>query len=156
MPGTRRGTVESSPPVIAELAPGEWRVSKLIGISVYDLAGEKVGRIGDVVIDHDGAAKAAVIDLGGLFGVGKKSVALPFAAVKFVSREDATPNTVDFPPKKPPILAVPKLPTRPRTEAGGQADRAVIQLTRAQLKAAPEFHCIRQLSAAECEHRSDL
>ena len=51
---------DDSPPVIAELAPGEWRVSKLIGISVYDLAGEKVGRIADVVIDHDGAAKAAV------------------------------------------------------------------------------------------------
>jgi sporulation protein YlmC with PRC-barrel domain len=131
--------------VITEQAPDQWRASKLIGIGIFDLQGEKIGSISEVLIDRNGVAKIAVIDVGGFFGIGKKSVGVPFGALKFVSHEDVAPKTYNAPANKSPLVPLPKiLNTKPVTDASsGYPDHAIITLTDAQLKSAPDFRYAR-------------
>jgi hypothetical protein len=131
--------------VIAEQAPDQWRASKLIGIGVFDPQGQKIGSISEVLIDRNGVARIAVIDVGGFFGIGRKSVGVSFGALKFVSHEDVAPKTYNAPSNKSPLLPLPKiLESRPVTDASsGYPDHAIIALTNTQLKNAPDFRYAR-------------
>jgi hypothetical protein len=48
----------------------------LLGKKVRDGAGEDMGLIVDVLVDRDGAPRAAVIDFGGFLGVGSRKIAV--------------------------------------------------------------------------------
>jgi sporulation protein YlmC with PRC-barrel domain len=57
--------------------------STLIGASVKNLQGENLGKIDELVIDLQQARiKTAVVSMGGLLGIGSKSVAVPWSEVK--------------------------------------------------------------------------
>jgi len=131
--------------VITEQSPDQWRASKLVGIGIFDPQGDKIGSVSEVLIDRNGVAKVAVIDVGGFFGIGKKSVGVPFGALKFVSHEDVAPKTYDAPANKSPLVRLPKiLNTKSVTDASsGYPDHAIIALTNAQLKSAPDFRYAR-------------
>lgn len=58
------------------IAPG-LRASKLIKQHVYNDEGKKIGEVEDLVIAPDGSLSAAVVEVGGFLGVGKKRVAIP-------------------------------------------------------------------------------
>jgi sporulation protein YlmC with PRC-barrel domain len=60
----------------------EWRSSKLVGTSVYGPDNKSIGSIDDLIVDQQGAIKAAVIGVGGFLGVGQKDVAVPFDALR--------------------------------------------------------------------------
>ena len=64
---------------------GNWRGSKLVGLSVYNDSNESLGSINDLLMDKSGNIKAVVIGVGGFLGVGEHLVALPFDKVKFVN-----------------------------------------------------------------------
>jgi sporulation protein YlmC with PRC-barrel domain len=64
---------------------GDWRASKVAGLSVYNDNNENVGSINDLLMDKSGNIKAAVISVGGFLGVGARLVAVPFDKMKFVS-----------------------------------------------------------------------
>jgi sporulation protein YlmC with PRC-barrel domain len=56
--------------------------SKIIGASVKNAQGENLGKIDELVIDpHDARIKAAVVSVGGVLGIGAKSVAVPWDKV---------------------------------------------------------------------------
>jgi hypothetical protein len=42
-----------------------------------------MGRIVDVLVDHTGKVRAAVIDFGGFLGVGSRKIAVDWAALHF-------------------------------------------------------------------------
>src|SRR5258705_13942609 len=67
------------------LFQGNWRASKMVGLSVYNDKNESIGSINDMLTDKDGKIKAVVIGVGGFLGVGEHLVAIPFDKVKFVS-----------------------------------------------------------------------
>ena len=73
----------ADPGFIAGESPGLWRASRLAGLDVLGPDGRKVGTVDDVLVDHDGHAAAVVIGVGGLLGLGRKDVALPFDALHF-------------------------------------------------------------------------
>jgi sporulation protein YlmC with PRC-barrel domain len=53
--------------------------SQLIGASVKNTQGDSLGKIDELVIDpHDARIKAAIISVGGVLGLGAKSVAIPW------------------------------------------------------------------------------
>jgi hypothetical protein len=57
---------------------------KVRGACVYGLAGEKLGTVDDIMIDSvSGRAIFVVISCGGLFGLGGKCHALPWATLNF-------------------------------------------------------------------------
>src|ERR1700733_10569570 len=65
---------------------GNWRVSKVVGLNVYNDNNESVGSINDLLTDKSGNIKAAVISVGGFLGVGTHLVAVPFDKIKFVNQ----------------------------------------------------------------------
>src|SRR6266516_3609642 len=64
---------------------GNWRASKMVGLSVYNDKNESVGSINDFLSDKNGNIKAVVIGVGGFLGVGEHLVAIPFEKIKFVN-----------------------------------------------------------------------
>ncbi len=63
---------------------GEWRISKIVGLSVFNADNDTLGTVNDVLTDKTGKVTAIVIGVGGFLGVGEHLVAVPFDAVKFV------------------------------------------------------------------------
>jgi sporulation protein YlmC with PRC-barrel domain len=81
-PGTTREptiTRPATPGVMTPSTINEIYASKLIGASVKSAEGESLGKIDELVIDpHDARIKAAVVSVGGILGLGAKSVAIPW------------------------------------------------------------------------------
>jgi hypothetical protein len=126
---------------VTQQAVTEWRAPKLLGVSVYGVDDKKVGTIKDVLIDHDGSARVIVIGVD-----TAKDIGVPFTAMQWQT-EGRVVSATDQPPANPlartdsgnnqPILQK----TDPAaTEASrGYPDKAVLRVTLAQLKMAPDF-----------------
>ena len=63
-------------------------VMAALGKDVRSSTDEDMGRLVDVVVDHDGQPRAAIIDFGGFLGVGSRKIAVDWSALNF-SREAA-------------------------------------------------------------------
>lgn len=86
----------------------EWRSSKLIGLTVYNTANEKIGDVNDLILGADGKISSAVIGVGGFLGMGEKLVAISFSDLQLNrdtdgsmrvvvnSTKDALENAPDF------------------------------------------------------------
>ncbi len=128
---------------------GDWRTSKVVGLSVYNDNNENVGSINDLLTDRNGNIKAAVISAGGVLGVGAHLVAVPFDKIKFVNEPVAYTGTAGA------TNTVGTKPTASSTTTTGAAtgndaatapqrnpwypDHAVYNTTKDELKAMPEF-----------------
>ena len=79
---TNRGSTETvEPPTVTVLNNHE--VEGILGRPVLDAADENMGRIIDVIVDHSGRVRAAVIDFGGFLGVGSRKIAVDWSALHF-------------------------------------------------------------------------
>lgn len=63
---------------------GTQEVQSILGREVRSLADENMGRIVDVLVDGQGATRAAIIDFGGFLGVGSRKIAVAWQALHFV------------------------------------------------------------------------
>jgi sporulation protein YlmC with PRC-barrel domain len=64
-------------------APRALYASTLIGASVKSPTGESLGKIDELVIDPQQAQiKTAVVSMGGVLGIGARTVAVPWSAVQ--------------------------------------------------------------------------
>src|ERR1700754_4911729 len=88
-PATASDTPSTSPSSFN----GNWRASKVVGLSVYNDKNESVGSINDLLTDKDGKIVAGVIGVGGFLGVGEHLVAVPFEKVKFSTEPVAYTGT---------------------------------------------------------------
>jgi sporulation protein YlmC with PRC-barrel domain len=140
---------------------GNWRSSKMVGLSVYNDNNESIGSVNDLLADKSGNIKAVVIGVGGFLGVGEHLVAVPFDKVKWVSEPVAYTGTAGATGTRPASTttttgaANPNAPagsttpttTAPTTSAPVTAskpnpwypDHAVYNATKDELKAMPEF-----------------
>jgi sporulation protein YlmC with PRC-barrel domain len=50
-------------------------------MTVYNAAGEKVGTVHDILLDKEGKATGVVLSVGGVLGVGAKSVGLTWKEI---------------------------------------------------------------------------
>jgi sporulation protein YlmC with PRC-barrel domain len=129
---------------------GDWRASKVVGLSVYNDNNENLGSINDLLTDKSGNIKAVVIGVGGFLGVGSHLVAVPFDKIKFVNEPVAytgvagTPNGAG----NRPAAATPMSTTTTGSATSSPAasnpnpwypDHAVFNATKDELKAMPEF-----------------
>ncbi|HZV21948.1 MAG TPA: PRC-barrel domain-containing protein [Hyphomicrobiales bacterium] len=67
------------------------RLGSILGEPVLSASGENIGRIVDVLADRNGQIKAAVIDFGGVLGVGTRKIAIDWSALHFGTKG---PNSV--------------------------------------------------------------
>jgi sporulation protein YlmC with PRC-barrel domain len=123
---------------------GNWRASKIVGLSVYNDKNESVGSINDLLTDKSGNIKAVVIGVGGFLGVGEHLVAVPFDKVKFTDQPVAytgASNGPNAPATKPGSSTTTGAANTATTSKPNPwyPDHAVFNATKDELKAMPEF-----------------
>src|SRR6266446_1743551 len=123
---------------------GNWRASKLVGLSVYNDNNESIGAINDLLTEKDGKIKAVVI------GVGEHLVAIPYEKVKFVnepivySGAAGGPSPAGNRPASSTTTGAAGTNTAPSSVTMSKPnpwypDHAVFNATKDELKAMPEF-----------------
>jgi sporulation protein YlmC with PRC-barrel domain len=151
-------TVTTSPatsaaPVAASDATysGNWRASKVVGLSVYNEANESLGSINDLLTDKEGNIKAVVIGVGGFLGVGEHLIAVPYDKIKFVNEPVVTTSASASGSSGMKPASSSGMTTGAATSGAGPAaapakpnpwypDHAVLGgASKEQLKAMPEF-----------------
>lgn len=73
-------------PALAQVAPEPMHrdlATPILGHAVLDPAGTEVARVIDVLVDNDGAVRAAVLEFGGFLGVGQRRIAVAWRALMF-------------------------------------------------------------------------
>jgi len=70
--------------LMAQEGESDLRADKLIGAAVYSAEGEQVGSVNDIVFDQDGKIVGVVLKVGGLLGMGGKSVGIRWDEVKML------------------------------------------------------------------------
>jgi sporulation protein YlmC with PRC-barrel domain len=126
---------------------GNWRASKLVGLSVYNENNESLGSINDLLTDKSGNIKAVVIGVGGFLGVGEHLVAVPLDKIKFVNEPVVyasaggakTSPTSTLPPSSTTTGAANTAPVAASKPNPWYPDHAVFSATKDELKAMPEF-----------------
>ena len=80
---------------LSQEGPGQWRASKLAGVTIYGPDDKSVGKISDMLVGKDGKIQYVVIGVGGFLGIGQKDVAIPFDQVVFTDEPvKAPPSTM--------------------------------------------------------------
>jgi sporulation protein YlmC with PRC-barrel domain len=75
-------TVEASITESTRLAMG-WSVKKtLMGKNIYNDAGQKVGKVEDLIISPDKAVSYVIVGAGGFVGIGRHDVAIPVTQIQ--------------------------------------------------------------------------
>jgi len=124
---------------------GNWRASKVVGLSVFNDSNESIGSINELLMDKSGDIKAVVIGVGGFLGVGEHLVAMPLDKVKFVNEPVAyTGMSSNTGPKSTTGTgssttttgAAPASTSKPNP---WYPDHAVVSATKDQLKGMTEF-----------------
>ncbi|MCS3729912.1 PRC-barrel domain-containing protein [Bradyrhizobium betae] len=129
---------------------GQWWVSKMIGLDVYNQNNEKLGDISEVLTDPTGKIQTAILGVGGFLGLGERMVAVSFDQLKFVNQpieakmaSSTQTSTASTKPAEtaPQATTGAATTTRPVQSANEQwyPDHAVINLTADQVKALPQF-----------------
>jgi len=77
------------------MQPGQWRASKLEGLNVYNNNNEKIGDISELLVDESGKIQAVVVGVGGFLGMGEHDVAIAFDQVKFVNEPRANASAAN-------------------------------------------------------------
>src|SRR6478735_7446087 len=144
-PATPSDRATAAPAAVSDSSfQGDWRASKMVGLSVYNDKNESIGSINDMLTDKEGKIKAVVIGVGGFLGVGEHLVAIPFEKVKFVSEPVAYTGASNTGAAKPPgsSSTTGAATTSPANQAKPNPwypDHAVFNATKDELKAMPEF-----------------
>jgi sporulation protein YlmC with PRC-barrel domain len=153
---------------LATEQPGHWRTSKLRGLSIYNSSHERIGTISDLIVDSSGKVQAVVVGVGGFLGIGQRDIAVPMDQLQVVgdprrvnagaAANSATGTAGPSPgagmtgsatltaPTAPDARAPSNMATNNATvgDPSGANDRptsdhAILNLTRDQVRAAPEF-----------------
>jgi sporulation protein YlmC with PRC-barrel domain len=126
---------------------GNWRASKMVGLSVYNDSNENLGSISELLVDNSGKINAVIIGVGGFLGVGQHDIAVSFDKLKWVNEPIRSAST-DRTPAAPGMSSSASKTTG--AAGGGTAssnatrdnwypDHAVMSGTKEQLKAMPAF-----------------
>jgi sporulation protein YlmC with PRC-barrel domain len=91
--GAASSSTASSNTLSSSQVQGDWRISKVVGLSVYNDNNEKLGSINDLLMDKGGNIKAVVLGVGGFLGMGEHLVAVPLDKVQFSNEPIAYTGT---------------------------------------------------------------
>ena len=93
-PGVRR--VEGAAVVMTFYTtnPADFRASKLMGKTVYNLQNESIGEVNDLIINEGKTIKAIVVGVGGFLGIGERNVAIDPASVVLNEEPDGNARLV--------------------------------------------------------------
>jgi sporulation protein YlmC with PRC-barrel domain len=127
---------------------GEWRASKLAGVSVYNETNEKIGDVNDVILDKSGKATNVILGVGGFLGMGEHYVAVTFDQLKWVDEpvRSTTASTSTAPSGTATNVDNTRTTTgsatttaTTMTNENWYPDHAVLNANKGQLMSMPEF-----------------
>jgi hypothetical protein len=84
MAGPSAGEEQKSSQTTAVTVIGSRQAEGILGRQVRSRTNENIGRIVDVIVDHTGRTRAAVIDFGGFLGIGNRKIAVDWDALSFI------------------------------------------------------------------------
>jgi sporulation protein YlmC with PRC-barrel domain len=116
-------TPPPSDAVIPAQAADEVRADTMIGMTVYDTNGEKVGKVKDILFNDKGQATGVVLSVGGVLGLGAKSVGLHWSEVDI--QPDAQVAKVQY--NKDQLEAAPDFKTVEAQKAESDAAQQQLQ-----------------------------
>jgi sporulation protein YlmC with PRC-barrel domain len=139
--------------------PNEWAANTLIGKAIENHQGERLGDVNNVIVNEKGDVVAVTIGVGGFLGIGEKDVGVPYDAIEFRLKTDRTAATTprgtqtqtgqtgtqtqtgQVEPRQTDPATTPRAEDRNWNFAADQRNDVVLVLnaTRAQLEAAPEY-----------------
>jgi sporulation protein YlmC with PRC-barrel domain len=125
-PATAEQQPATPPPsdaVIPAQAADEVRADTLIGMTVYDTNGEKVGTVKDILFNEQGQAKGVVLSVGGVLGLGAKTVGLQWSEVDI--QPDAQVAKIQY--NKDQLKAAPDFKTTEAQKAESDAAQSQMQ-----------------------------
>jgi len=79
---TITATASSGTRFVDRQSDNQLLASNLMGKSVHNSAGDKIGTVKDILFDDQGKMSAFIIGVGGFLGIGEKSVAISFDMIK--------------------------------------------------------------------------
>lgn len=132
------GAVETNKAAQPASATGEWQTSKLIHMNVYNNNNEKIGDIKELMTDNSGKILNVVVGVGGFLGMGEHDVAVKFSELKWVDAPVKNTNASNT-PRNGSATTGAASSTSTSTNDRNYPDHAVLNATKDQLKAMPEF-----------------
>ena len=150
-PADRAAPAATKSPASSEkmMLKGKWRVSKLMGLDVYNEANEKLGDVNELILDKDGTVSAVVIGVGGFLGMGEHDIAVTMDKLKFIEEPVRTSSTAPATTTRETTTGTSTAPATTTTTTATTArstdandwtpDHAVMSGTKEQLKALPQF-----------------
>jgi sporulation protein YlmC with PRC-barrel domain len=97
--GTTTGTTDSA---MAPAGPSEIRnsdgtvnTSNVLGATLEGGSGDNIGEIDEVIINTDGKVQGVVVDVGGILGVGARSVLLDWNDIEMTQRDGKEVLTIN-------------------------------------------------------------
>jgi sporulation protein YlmC with PRC-barrel domain len=120
-------------------ATDEWRASKFKGLNVYNANNEKIGDINELLLSKEGQIDRVVIGVGGFLGMGEHNVAMKWNEVKFVSEPVRSASTANTTTTSRNTVGSGATATTTRTTNQDYPDHAMVNATKDQLKAMPQF-----------------
>jgi sporulation protein YlmC with PRC-barrel domain len=78
----REVTATATNPTGTQIRDDQFRASKWIGSTVYDLQNRDIGSVKDLIIDKDARVADVVVDVGTFLGMGGKYIAVEPSAIK--------------------------------------------------------------------------
>ncbi|WP_174512299.1 PRC-barrel domain-containing protein [Methylocella tundrae] len=97
------------------------QLESILGKNVSSPTGEDMGRIVDIMVDHSGAVRAAIIDFGGFLGVGTRKIAVDWRLIRFPSDGKTNNVIVDLTANQLRVAPIFK-PGEPVVMLGGSGD----------------------------------
>lgn len=98
-PGTPPGSVQRVDAASVVMTfytanPADFRVSSIMGKSVYNLNNESIGEVNDIIINDGKTIRAIIIGVGGFLGIGERNVAVDPASVVLSEQSDGSARLV--------------------------------------------------------------
>jgi sporulation protein YlmC with PRC-barrel domain len=107
-------TMPSSPSTANAPSPSAVQVDKLVGKSVRNANGEKIGDIEAVYVTPSGQVDSVIIGVGGFLGMGEKEVAVKWSDLKVNAEGDVITSTMT----KDSLKALPEYTYKDKTYRG--------------------------------------
>ncbi|WP_025037639.1 PRC-barrel domain-containing protein [Bradyrhizobium sp. DOA9] len=142
-PADQAAPAATAQPADKMMFKDNWRASKLMGLTVYNEANEKLGDINELLVDKSGKINAVVIGVGGFLGMGEHDIAVAIDKLKFVEepvRTSSTSNsTSNTAASRETTTGAASTNATSRNTNDWVPDHAVMSGNKEQLKALPQF-----------------
>jgi hypothetical protein len=143
-PATPPAATTASAP---KLATPHWRLSKMIGLAIYNEQNERLGDINEILLDGSGKVLGYVVGVGGFLGMGEHDILVEPGKIKFANEPVRTASTAPARTGETPARTdTGTMTTRPASNTTARAaneiwypDHGVMSGTKDQLKAMPQF-----------------